>query len=423
MIKIYKKNEINEILSREFSENLEVEDTVRGIISDVRARGDDALKDFSLKFDKVKLENFRVSDEEMAEAEAIVDASYKRILKRAAENIKFFHKKQLRNGFTINDGGRIIGQKVVPIHRVGIYVPGGTASYPSTVLMNAIPAHIAGVKEIVMVSPPMKDGKIRAEVLVAAKIAGVSEIYKVGGAQAIAALTYGTKTIKKVDKITGPGNIFVATAKKQVFGTVDIDMIAGPSEIMIIADDTANPKFVAADLLSQAEHDKMATAVLITPSEKLALKVQKEVEEQLKNLSRKEIASTSIENNGKIIIADNLNECVEIANELAPEHLEICTKNPMFVFGGITNAGSVFLGNNTPEALGDYYAGTNHTLPTSGTAKYASALGVEDFIKNVQFISYADDALSLVADDIETFAESEGLTAHAYSVKVRSENK
>ena len=419
MIKIYKKEDLKEIFARVTTENRAVEKTVSEIIQNVRVNGDKALREYSLKFDKTALDSFKVTAEEMAEADALVDKDYKRILKTATENIKNFHKKQLRSDFAINDGGKIVGQKVVPLSRVGIYVPGGTASYPSTVLMNAVPALIAGVKEIVMVSPPKADGKIRPEVLVAARIAGVTEIYKVGGAQAVAALAYGTESIKKVNKITGPGNIFVATAKKQVFGTVDIDMIAGPSEIMIIADDSANPKFVASDLLSQAEHDKMATAVLITPSEKLAKLVQEEVEIQLDTLERKEIARESIDNNGKIIIVDDLTSCVDVSNELAPEHLEICTEDPMKLFSQIENAGSVFLGNYTPEALGDYYAGTNHTLPTSGTAKYASALGVEDFIKTVQYIKYDETELKKCADDIIRFAESEGLTAHANSVKVR----
>lgn len=419
MIKIYKKQDLNEIFTRQTEENVQVEQIVSDIIKNVRINGDDALKEYSLKFDKIKIENFRVTEEEMIEAENLVDSEYKEMLKRATENIKEFHKRQLRAGFTIKDGGKTVGQKVIPLKRVGIYVPGGTASYPSTVLMNGIPAVTAGVKEIVMVTPPKENGKIRPEVLVAARLSGVTEIYKVGGAQAVGALAYGTETIKKVDKITGPGNIFVATAKKQVYGVCDIDMIAGPSEILIIADQTANAKFVASDLLSQAEHDKMASSVLVTNSKSLAESVQKEVEIQLENLERKEIARASIDNNGKIIIVDSVEECIDVSNNLAPEHLEICTDNPMKVFERIENAGSVFIGNFSPEPLGDYYAGTNHTLPTNGTAKYASSLGVEDFIKTVQFIKYDEDELLKCADDIITFANSEGLTAHANAVKVR----
>lgn len=419
MIKIYKKQDLNEIFTRQTEENVQVEQIVSDIIKNVRINGDDALKEYSLKFDKIKIENFRVTEEEMIEAENLVDSEYKEMLKRATENIKEFHKRQLRAGFTIKDGGKTVGQKVIPLKRVGIYVPGGTASYPSTVLMNGIPAVTAGVKEIVMVTPPKENGKIRPEVLVAARLSGVTEIYKVGGAQAVGALAYGTETIKKVDKITGPGNIFVATAKKQVYGVCDIDMIAGPSEILIIADQTANAKFVASDLLSQAEHDKMASSVLVTNSKSLAESVQKEVEIQLENLERKEIARASIDNNGKIIIVDSVEECIDVSNNLAPEHLEICTDNPMKVFERIENAGSVFIGNFSPEPLGDYYAGTNHTLPTNGTAKYTSSLGVEDFIKTVQFIKYDEDELLKCADDIITFANSEGLTAHANAVKVR----
>ena len=419
MIKILKGVSVNDILSRKSEENADIEKSVKEIVETVRLNGDKALKEYSLKFDKIALDNFKVTEEEMLEAENLVSNEYKQILIEASSNIKKFHEKQLRSGFEIKEGDKKVGQKVVPLNRVGIYVPGGTASYPSTVLMNAIPAKIAGVKEIVMVSPPMKNGKLRPEVLVSAKIAGVTEIYKVGGAQAISALAYGTESIKRVDKITGPGNIFVATAKKQVFGVVDIDMIAGPSEIMIIADKSANPVFVSADLLSQAEHDKMATAVLLTDSESLALAVQKEVDRQLNLLERKEIASCSIENNGKIILVEDIGKAVELSNALAPEHLEICTENPEEVFDGILNAGSVFIGNYTPEALGDYFAGTNHTLPTSGTAKYASALGVEDFIKTVQYISYSEIELNKVAEKIEIFAKSEGLTAHANSVTVR----
>lgn len=423
MIRILSSTAVKEFIDRKELNTASVEEIVATIISDVKERGDKALKEYAERFDKAILKSIRVTDEEISCAEKSVSKEYKEMLERACDNISAFHEKQKRVGFEVRNGGKLCGQKVVPLKRVGIYVPGGTAAYPSTVLMNAIPARIAGVKEIVMVSPPTSNGKLRAEVLVAAKLAGVNEIYKVGGAQAIAALAYGSESIKKVDKITGPGNIFVATAKKAVFGTVDIDMIAGPSEIMIIADKTANPVYLAADLLSQAEHDKMASAILLTDDSVLAEKVQKEVAKQLETLPRREIAEASIDKNGKIILVKNISEAVEIANEIAPEHLEICTENAMKVFDGIVNAGSVFIGNYTPEALGDYYAGTNHTLPTSGTAKYASPLSVEDFIKTVQFISYDKTALEEVSADIITFAESEGLNAHALSVAKRKENE
>ncbi len=423
MIRILSSTAVKEFIDRKELNTASVEEVVATIIADVKERGDKALIEYAERFDKATLKSIRVTEEEMAYAEKSVSKEYKEMLKRACDNISAFHEKQKRVGFEVRNGGKLCGQKVVPLKRVGIYVPGGTAAYPSTVLMNAIPARIAGVKEIVMVSPPTSDGKLRSEVLVAAKLAGVNEIYKVGGAQAIAALAYGSESIKKVDKITGPGNIFVATAKKAVFGTVDIDMIAGPSEIMIIADKTANPVYLAADLLSQAEHDKMASAILLTDDSILAEKVQKEVEKQLETLPRREIAEASIDKNGKIILVNNITEAVEIANEIAPEHLEICTENAMKVFDGIVNAGSVFIGNYTPEALGDYYAGTNHTLPTSGTAKYASPLSVEDFIKTVQFISYDKTALEEVSADVITFAESEGLNAHALSVAKRKENE
>lgn len=424
MIKIFQdeKNSREEIFSVT-EPKADVGKTVDEIIENVKNNGDKALLYYSEKFDKVKLGALKVTEEEIDAAVRSVEPRFLEILKKSAANISAFHEKQKRTGFEIKNGGRICGQKVIPLSRVGIYVPGGTAAYPSTVLMNAIPARIAGVKEIVMVSPPKSDGKIKAEVLAAARIAGVTEIYKIGGAQAIAALAFGTETVKKVNKITGPGNIFVATAKKAVFGTVDIDMIAGPSEIMIIADKTANPVYIAADLLSQAEHDKMATAILLTDDYVLAKKVQAELDVQLAALPRREIAEASVNDNGKIILVENIEKAVEIANEIAPEHLEICTENPEKVFGGIVNAGSVFIGNYTPEALGDYYAGTNHTLPTSGTAKYASPLSVEDFIKTMQYISYDKQALAEVGDDVMIFAEKEGLTAHGQSVAKRKENE
>ena len=344
------------------------------------------------------------------------------IIKTAAQNIRNFHEKQVRNSFIINEQeGIVTGQKVTPIEKVGLYVPGGTAAYPSTVLMDSIPAKIAGCSEICIATPPSADGKVNPVILAAAKIAGVDRIFKMGGAQAIAALAYGTQTVPKVDKIVGPGNAFVAEAKRQVFGRVSIDMIAGPSEILVIADGKSNPKFVAADLLSQAEHDKMASAVLVTDSMELAVKVQAEIENQLKALPREEIASTSIDNNGKIIVADNIADVIDVSNEIAPEHLELCVDNPFDYLDKIKNAGSIFMGRYCPEALGDYYAGANHTLPTSGTARFSSPLSVDDFVKKSQYTYYTKDALKKVAEDVAFFAEKEGLTAHARSATIRFE--
>jgi histidinol dehydrogenase len=347
-----------------------------------------------------------------------------RILREAAANIRHFHEKQKRNGFMINDrSGVVMGQKVTPVDRAGLYVPGGTAAYPSTVLMDAIPAKIAGVEQVVMVTPPGKDGKIPDVILAAARIAGVDRIFKLGGAQAVAALAYGTESVPKVDKIVGPGNAFVAEAKKQVFGTVSIDMIAGPSEILVLADATADPRHVAADLLSQAEHDKLASAVLVTDSEALASAVQAEIERQLPLLSREEIARTSIDNNGKIIVAPDLSKGIEISNEIAPEHLELCVDNPFDYLDQIRHAGSIFMGKNCPEALGDYMAGPNHTLPTGGTAKFSSPLSVDDFVKKTQYTYFTRDALAKIADDVSYFATKEGLTAHAKSATVRFEEE
>lgn len=415
----FSQNIVNDMLRRTAREAASVDDAVRDIINNVMSDGDAALFEYGRKFDGVTLSSFKVSEEEFAEAERLVGEDYRAILKRSADNIAAFHRCQLRKGFEIEEDGCVIGQKVIPLESAGLYVPGGTAAYPSTVLMNAIPAKIAGVGRIVMVTPPLKNGKVKPEVLVAAQVAGIDEVYKIGGAQAIAALAYGTESIPKVDKITGPGNIYVATAKKMVFGVCGIDMVAGPSEILVIADDGAEAKNVAADLLSQAEHDMRATAVLITDSQKLAEEVSYELERQVRLLPRYEIANKSLEDNCKLIVTDNLEEAVRLSDKLAPEHLELCVKEPEKLLGIVRNAGSVFMGYNTPEAVGDYYAGTNHTLPTGGTARFSSPLGVEDFIKTTQYVKYTRQKLEKSADDIIKFAQSEGLTAHAESVAVR----
>ena len=402
---------------------VDVSKVVTDIIEKVKTEGDKALYGFAEQFDKVKLDSLVVTKEEIDEALKEVDSEFIAVLERASENIREFHSKQKREGFEIRkQNGVIVGQKIIPIERAGLYVPGGTAAYPSTVLMDAIPAKIAGCEQVVMVTPPNKDGKVNPVILCAAKVAGVDKIYKVGGAQAIAALAYGTESIPKVDKIVGPGNAFVAEAKKQVFGKVSIDMIAGPSEIMVIADKSANAKHVAADLLSQAEHDKMASAVLVTDSLEFANAVSSQLEIQIDKLERKEIARASIDDNGKIFVADSIEKAIEIANAIAPEHLEICLDEPMKYLDKIKHAGSVFLGKNCPEALGDYFAGTNHTLPTSGTARFSSPLSVDDFIKKTQYIYYDKDALKEVANDVKYFAEKEGLTAHAKSATVRFED-
>lgn len=421
MIKIYKYGEVSndEIFART-EPKINVEQTVSDIIENVKKFGDFALIDYTKKFDGVCLQSLQVTEQEIDEAYASVDEEFIKILKKAAENITNFHEKQKREGFTIkNPDGTIMGQKIIPVDRAGLYVPGGTAAYPSTVLMDSIPAKIAGVKELVMVTPPDRQGKINPVILASAKVAGVDKIFKVGGAQAIAALAYGTESIPKVDKIVGPGNAFVAEAKKQVFGMVSIDMIAGPSEILIVADDNSNPRHLAADLLSQAEHDKLASAVLVTTSMDLAKKVSEEIELQLKELPREEIAKTSIDNNGKIIVCDNLDKAIEISNEIAPEHLELVVDNPFDYLDKIRHAGSVFMGRYCPEALGDYMAGANHTLPTSGTAKFSSPLGVDDFIKKTQFTYYTKEALADICDDVYYFAEKEGLNAHAKSAVIR----
>ncbi len=425
MIKIYKYGEVpnSEIFARSEAK-VDVEAIVSGIIENVKKNGDTALKEYSEKFDKVTLDTIEVSKEEIDAAYASVDAEFIRILETAANNIKEFHSRQVRNSFVINEReGVVMGQKVMPIEKVGLYVPGGTAAYPSSVLMNCIPAKIAGCSEIVMVSPPTCGGRINPVILAAAKIAGVHRVFNVGGAQAVAALAYGTESVPKVDKIVGPGNAFVAEAKKQVFGQVAIDMIAGPSEILVVADGTCNPAFVAADLLSQAEHDKLASAVLVTDSEELASKVAEEIEKQIPMLLRADIARASIDANGKIIVAENLMSAIDIANEIAPEHLEICTDNPFDYLDKIKHAGSIFMGKNCPEALGDYLAGPNHTLPTSGTARFSSPLSVDDFVKKTQFTYFTADALEKVAKDVEYFATKEGLTAHARSAVIRFDTK
>lgn len=424
MIKILKYNQVSaeEIFARN-ENSANVTDTVSEIIDNVKENGDKALFEYCKKFDKADLSSLEVSREEIEEAFDSVEPEFLEIIKQAAENIKNFHSKQIRNSFIINEqDGIVTGQKITPIEKVGLYVPGGTAAYPSTVLMDSIPAKIAGCKEICITTPPSADGKVNPVILAAAKIAGVDRIFKIGGAQAVAALAYGTQTVPKVDKIVGPGNAFVAEAKRQVFGMVSIDMIAGPSEILVIADGKSNPAFVAADLLSQAEHDKMASAVLVTDSEELANSVSIEIEKQLKELPREEIARASIENNGKIIIAENLTDVIDVANEIAPEHLELCVDNPFDYLDKIKNAGSIFMGRYCPEALGDYFAGPNHTLPTSGTARFSSPLSVDDFVKKSQYTYYTKEALFKVADSVAFFAEKEGLSAHAKSAVIRLED-
>ena len=425
MIKILKYGQVSadELFARS-EPTFDVTDIVSEIIDNVAKNGDKALFEYSKKFDKASLDSLVVSEEEIEEAFSLVEPKFIEILKEAAKNIEDFHKKQVRSGFEINQNGEIItGQKVTPIERVGLYVPGGTAAYPSTVLMDSIPAKIAGCDYICITTPPMANGKVNPVILAAAKIAGVDKIFKIGGAQAVAALSYGTESVLKVDKIVGPGNAFVAEAKRQVFGRVSIDMIAGPSEILVIADAKSDPSFVAADLLSQAEHDKNASAVLVTDSEDLAKAVAEEIENQLKTLSREEIARVSIDNNGKIIVAENLEDVFAVANEIAPEHLELCVDNPFDYLDKIKNAGSIFMGRYCPEALGDYFAGPNHTLPTSGTARFSSPLSVDDFVKKSQFVYYSKNALDCVAEKVAFFAEKEGLDAHAKSASIRSEKQ
>ncbi|MEA5152092.1 MAG: histidinol dehydrogenase [Oscillospiraceae bacterium] len=426
MIKIYNYGEVpnSEIFARRsFSAN--VEGVVSGIIAEVAARGDAALFEYGRKFDRAQLESLEVSKREIEEAVTSVEPEFLDILREAAGNIRAFHEKQLRGSFIISEkDGIILGQKVTPIEKVGIYVPGGTAAYPSTVLMDSIPAKIAGCREIVMVTPPTPEGRVNPFILAAAYVAGIDRIFKVGGAQAIAALAFGTASVPRVDKIVGPGNAYVAEAKKQVFGRVSIDIIAGPSEILVVADSACDAACVAADLLSQAEHDKMASAVLVTDSRAFAERVAAEIDRQLPLLPRREIAGASIENNGKIIVAENdLSLAIEIANEIAPEHLELCVDKPFDYLAKVKNAGSVFMGKNCPEALGDYFAGPNHTLPTGGTARFSSPLSVDDFVKKSQFTYYTAAALAAAAPKVAYFAAREGLDGHAVSAMIRSEEK
>lgn len=417
-----KKNILSDLLKRDPNQYGEYEATVKEIVENVRHNGDEALKEYTLQFDHTELDTRKmlVSDDEIAEAESLVDPELKQVMQKSLENIRNYHKKQLRTSwFDAQPNGTILGQKVTPLTRVGVYVPGGKAAYPSTVLMNIVPASVAGVPEIVMVTPPGKDGKVNPVTLTAAKMAGATKIYKVGGAQAIAALAFGTATVPKVDKIVGPGNIFVALAKKCVYGYVSIDSIAGPSEILVIADETANPRHIAADLLSQAEHDELASAILITTSKKLADEVNQYIEKMVPNLSRRAILEKSLENYGYILLAESLDEAIDVANEIASEHLEIVTANPFEVMTKIKNAGAIFLGSYSSEPLGDYFAGPNHVLPTNGTAKFFSPLSVDDYVKKSSIIYYSKEALEAVHKDIEKFAKAEGLTAHANSIHVR----
>lgn len=417
-----KKNILSDLLKRDPNQYGEYEATVKEIVENVRHNGDEALKEYTLQFDHTELDTRKmlVSDDEIAEAESLVDPELKQVMQKSLENIRNYHKKQLRTSwFDAQPNGTILGQKVTPLTRVGVYVPGGKAAYPSTVLMNIVPASVAGVPEIVMVTPPGKDGKVNPVTLTAAKMAGATKIYKVGGAQAIAALAFGTATVPKVDKIVGPGNIFVALAKKCVYGYVSIDSIAGPSEILVIADETANPRHIAADLLSQAEHDELASAILITTSKKLADEVNQYIEKMVPNLSRSTILEKSLENYGYILLAESLDEAIDVVNEIASEHLEIVTAKPFEVMTKIKNAGAIFLGSYSSEPLGDYFAGPNHVLPTNGTAKFFSPLGVDDYVKKSSIIYYSKEALEVVHEDIEKFAKAEGLTAHANSIHVR----
>ena len=422
MIRIYEFSQVDpaEIFQRETPIS-RVEEPVAAILADVKKRGDEAVLEYTARFDRCDLSSLAVTAEEIEEAMNQVEPEFLEVLQKAAANIREFHTAQVRQSLVLTPrSGVVMGQRITPIERVGLYVPGGTAAYPSTVLMDAIPAKIAGCEKIVMVTPPGADGKINPAILAAAKIAGVTDIFKMGGAQAVAALAYGTESVPKVDKIVGPGNAFVAEAKKQVFGMVAIDMIAGPSDILVLADGKSEAKVVAADMLSQAEHDRNATAVLVTESMALAQAVQAELETQLEALPRRDIARSSVDNNGMIIVADTLMQGIDIANRLAPEHLELMVDDPFSYLDAIRNAGSVFLGRSCPEALGDYFAGPNHTLPTSGTARFSSPLGVDDFVKKSQFLYYTPDALDAVAEDVAKFARKEGLEAHARSAVIRS---
>ena len=419
-----RKNRLEDLLKRSPNQYYEYEKSVSQILDKVREEGDQALFSYTMQFDHAKIDKstIRVTDEEIEEAYRLADPSLIQVIKKALGNIRSYHEKQMqRSWFDAQPDGTILGQKVTALQRVGVYVPGGKAAYPSSVLMNIVPARVAGVEEIIMVTPPGKDGKVTPNTLVAAKEAGADVIYKVGGAQAIGALAYGTETIPKVDKIVGPGNIYVALAKKAVYGHVSIDAIAGPSEILVIADETANPRYVAADLLSQAEHDELASAILVTTSMELAEKVSEEIDGFLKELSRAEIIRKSLDNYGYILVADTMEEAIETANEIASEHLEIQTKDPYDVMTKIRNAGAIFIGEYSSEPLGDYFAGPNHVLPTNGTAKFFSPLSVDDFIKKSSIIAYSRDALEKIHTEIETFAKAEYLTAHANSIHVRFE--
>ena len=420
MIKIYKYGQVpaSQVFAR-VEPKVDVEAIVADIIENVRQRGDAALLKYTEKFDKAKLQAQQVTAEEIDEAVAAVDPGFLKILEKAAANIRRFHERQGRNSFVLTDDGVVMGQRIIPVDRAGLYVPGGTASYPSTVLMDSIPAKIAGCPEVVMVTPPNAEGKISPVILAAAHIAGVDKIFKVGGAQAIAALAFGTESIPKVDKIVGPGNIYVALAKKAVYGHVSIDSVAGPSEILVLADETANPTYVAADLLSQAEHDELASAILVTTSRELAEQVEKEVTRFVNQLSRKAILEKSLDNYGYLLVADNMTDALDVVNEIASEHLEIITKDPFQTMTRVKNAGAIFLGEYASEPLGDYFAGPNHVLPTNGTAKFFSPLSVDDFIKKSSIISYSREALEPIHEDIIRFAKAEGLTAHANSIAVR----
>lgn len=422
MFTVYNKDSVGDLIKklkdRADNTNDDIEKSVKTILADVKARGDEALFEYSEKFDKVKLTSLRMTEEEKEEAIAKVPAELKATIDRAAENIYSFHEKQKQQSWIDNRNGRIMGQRVLPLRRVGLYVPGGSAAYPSSVLMNAIPAKVAGVESIVMVTPPKNEG-VNPAVIYAAKVAGVSDIVTVGGAQAVAAMAYGTDSIEQVDKIVGPGNIFVATAKRLVFGTVDIDMFAGPSEVLVIADENADPAYVAADFMSQAEHDPMAASVLVTTSEKLVDEVRNEIEKQIKTLSRAEIIEKSLLTYGSAVIVDTLDDAAKVSDKIAPEHLELMVDQPFELLGKVRNAGSVFLGANSPEPLGDYFAGPNHVLPTNGTARFSSALSTDSFVKKSSYLYYSNEALNEYADDVIRFANAEGLTAHANSIIVR----
>lgn len=414
-----KSQQISELTKTNTAGTSDYAAVVQEILDNVKERGDAALIDYTAKFDGAEIAAIRVSEEEITAGMAKVDPTFLQVLQRAKANISEFHEKQVTQGFMLTRNGAVMGQRVLPLAKVGVYVPGGTAAYPSTVLMNVIPAKIAGVQKIVLVTPPLQDGSVNPAILAAAQVAGVDEIYRIGGAQAVAALAYGTESVPQVDKIVGPGNIYVAAAKRLVYGTVDIDMIAGPSDVLIVADETANPVHVAADLLAQAEHDVNAQAILVTTQRSLAEATQKEVAQQTAQLPRKAIIEQSIAKNGKIILVENLERALAVANEIAPEHLELAVADPFAWLDQVENAGSVFLGHNTPEVLGDYLAGPNHTLPTERTARFYSPLSVDDFVKHSQYLYYGEAAMKAVADDVILFAETEGLGGHANSIRLR----